>query len=237
MAANIRAKKILYYLLSVTFILTILNIFSIVFRLNRAGLRIQLDGSIIYKLLYILMEYFDLNHENSVPSLFSVLLLAFICVLLLHLKTSEKNRFLRANWTLLAIIFLFICFDEFLSIHELLIDPLGSLWNTSGFFLFAWVIPYGLAVLVLFLVFLKFLLKLPRKTAYMFIVSGFIYVFGALIFEMFEGWAVENYGYKNKWFWIFSSVQEVLEMIGLIFFIYALISYRSFELKIKHTDK
>ena len=209
---------------------------SMAVRLNVIGQSAYEDGGMLKKSLYHFMIFFDLNQENNIPTLFSTLLLGSISVLLVLICKSEKNKFLKLNWRLLSLIFLFLCFDEFLSIHEMLIGPVGKALDTSGLLFFAWVIPYGILVLLLFFVFLRFLLKLPRKIGIMFITAGFIYVFGALIMELPEGWIAEKYGVDTFWFLIIVIVEEILEMLGLIYFIYALLTYMSLTLRIDIRD-
>jgi len=57
--------------------------------------------------------------------------------------------------------------------------------TSSGFLYWPWVISYSCAGAFFFLAYLKFLRGLPRKTMTLFIVSGLIYVAGAIGFEIF----------------------------------------------------
>ncbi|WP_299412084.1 hypothetical protein [Acaryochloris sp. IP29b_bin.148] len=86
---------------------------------------------------------FNINHEKSFPTLFSVFILQ-VCSLLLafisYLVKVQKDKFLR-HWQGLSLIFLFLSVDEALSFHERLIEPIRNLTGVSGFFHFAWVIP------------------------------------------------------------------------------------------------
>ncbi|MRX63775.1 hypothetical protein [Maribacter luteus] len=118
------------------------------------------------------------------------------------------------------------------SIHELLITTTKAQLNVSGIFFFAWVIPYGIALLVLSVIYYKFLKRLPRTTVRLFVLSAFVYITGALLIEMPEGWVAENYGFYDPLFLILYTCEEFLEMLGLSIFIYALTSYKSFSLKI-----
>jgi len=75
------------------------------------------------------------------------------------------------------------------------------------------------------LAYLKFLLHLPRKTRDLFLLAGSIYVGGALGMEMVCGYYADAVGQRNLIYGLMASVEEILEMVGVIVFIYALLSY------------
>ena len=78
--------------------------------------------------------------------------------------------------------------DEALSFHEGLSIPVRDALDVSGVLYFAWVIPYGIAVLILGAACLRFVLRLDRATRNLFIVAGALYVGGAVGFELIGGW-------------------------------------------------
>jgi hypothetical protein len=129
-------------------------------------------------------------------------------------------------WKWLAIVFLFLAVDEDASLHELLIQPLRERLPMAGPLYFAWVVPYGLAVLVVGLVYLKFVQSLPVRTRRLFVAAGSIYLAGALGFEFAGGWylsqveASEDFPYS-----LLVAVEELLEMSGIVLFIYALLDH------------
>lgn len=115
--------------------------------------------------------------------------------------------------------------DEASSIHELFTEPLRRLLHTSGFFYFAWVIP-GLAfVLTIAIIYWRFLLHLPTRTRWLFVVAAILYIAGAIGTELVGGWYVELYGRKNLIYSILAMLEETLEMFGIIVFVYALLDY------------
>jgi hypothetical protein len=63
------------------------------------------------------------------------------------------------------------------------------------------------------------------------IISGAVYVFGALGFELFESYFDVRYGGRNWYSLSIQTLQELLEMIGIIILIYALLDYISFQYK------
>lgn len=121
--------------------------------------------------------------------------------------------------------------DEILSLHEKTIEPVRNALQTGGLFYFAWVIPASVLVLVLLLVFLGFLAHLPTRTRNLFLIAGTIYVGGALGLEMVGGYYVESDRVENIMYVILVTIEELLEMLGVIVFIHALLSYISKYIK------
>lgn len=236
MTINILPKKALLYTLSITGSLLLLNIISIIYRVtflppDALTHPYRRDG--LEAFIFLLIQYFDFNTEVNFPTLYSTILL-FLCAMLLMLIGWKEKRGNNKHvfWTAYSILFIFLSMDEFIQLHELLIRPLRNLLSTSGVLYFAWVIPYGILLVILLLLSLKFLSQLPRKIFKLFLIAGTIYVFGALIIELPEGWIAEKYGFDHKYFAILYTIEELFEMVGLNIFIYSLLSYFSFALKI-----
>ncbi|MEG3932659.1 MULTISPECIES: hypothetical protein [unclassified Microcoleus] len=129
-----------------------------------------------------------------------------------------------------------------MSLHEILIiNDLGKALHLGGFFYFIWVIPGALFVVVTGLAYLKFLLHLPRKTRDCFLLAGSIYVGGALGMEMVTGYYADAVGQRNLMYGLMTSVEEIMERVGVIVFIYALLSYigshlETIDLRLKIVD-
>ena len=129
-------------------------------------------------------------------------------------------------WIFLAVIFLFLALDEFSSIHEKLGAPVRELLNASGAFYWAWIIPYGVLLVILAIIYARFIIELPAKPRRFMLISAFVYVTGALGFEMLDGWYLELHkGQEDLIYSLISTFEESLEMIGLLTFVYALMIY------------
>jgi hypothetical protein len=168
----------------------------------------------------------DFNQEANIPAFFSslILLLSSILLFVIHIfkkNTNEKHL----PWLILAAIFCFLALDEAVAIHELLMGPVRDNLNTSGIFHYAWVIPYGLALLVFLVLYVPFLVRLPRTTMILFVISGFIFVLGALEFEMLGG---QMYGHDMTYN-VYYTLEETLKMVGISLFIFTLLRYISLE--------
>ncbi|GAB4381454.1 MAG: hypothetical protein Kow00121_40030 [Elainellaceae cyanobacterium] len=60
--------------------------------------------------------------------------------------------------------------------------------------------------------------------------AGGIYILGALIFELFSGQYAQIHG-RTGMFHVFATLEELLEMLGVVIFIYALLSYLKLYLR------
>jgi hypothetical protein len=182
----------------------------------------------------IFLELFNLDAEINLPSLYSTVVLAFCSILLAIIAQAQKlNK--NSNfwsWIGLSVVFAGLSLDEFISLHERLIIPRRNTFNTSGFFYFAWVIAGAIFVLLFLLIFGRFIFTLPRKTRKLFFTAGTIYVAGAICTEMLGGYYVNHYQKNDMIYVLIFTLEEVLEMLGMIVFIYALLSYISCHMKI-----
>ena len=88
-------------------------------------------------------------------------------------------------------------------------------------------IPYGIALGVFLLFYIKFLLSLPKRIMILFIVSGAIFVAGAIGFEMLASRYFSLYGdiSGGTMYAVFYTFEEFFEMLGIVIFIYTLLSY------------
>ena len=174
----------------------------------------------------IISKYFNFDQESNFPSLYSALSLGFssyILGIIATFKKVRKSKYAR-HWKTLAFIFLFLAVDEACSIHEMSIPVLRGAFDAEGILYFTWVIPAFLLLVVFLFAFRKFILSLPVKTKTLFILAGFVYVSGALGMELVGGYLADSSGY-NTVYGIASSVEEILEMLGIVIFIHGLLSY------------
>jgi hypothetical protein len=171
-----------------------------------------------------------LDVEHSAAAYYSALLLLACAAMLFTI-----SRLVRRDgghdvqrWTLLAVIFAAMSMDEAVSFHEVLITPLRETFGLSGMFYFAWVIPGAILVALLGLYYLPFLLRLPRRSALLFVLAGVIYVGGALGMELVAGFLADAHGSMTATPYLVATViEEGMEVAGLTIFFLALTSYVS----------
>ncbi len=180
--------------------------------------------------LYGLVRLVTVDNEYSLPTYFSASLLLFASLLLAIISILKKNS--RApyalQWAILSFGFLYLAFDEATAIHEMLIRPMKELLGgyARGIFHFAWVIP-GIAIILIFaLMFLKFFFHLPSRTKLLVLVAATLFIGGAVGVELIGGSYRSLYGKSFSLLYsMITTLEESLEMVGVIVFLYALLTY------------
>lgn len=175
-----------------------------------------------------------LDGEHNIPALYSTGLLlgaALLLALIAYLARTTRSGDV-SKWVILAGGFALMGLDESMSFHERLIEPMRTLLGGQhlGIFFFAWVVPAIVMALVMGAFFLPFLLRLPRASAIAFVIAAAVYLGGALGVELVEGWWREGHGHRNAMYHALVSLEEGMEMAGVILFIRALLAHiaRSF---------
>ncbi|MGB7442316.1 MAG: hypothetical protein WA919_14715 [Coleofasciculaceae cyanobacterium] len=176
--------------------------------------------------LFGFVQLTDVNGERNIPAWFSSSLLIFSSVLLAVITVVKKSTGARyiSHWLGLSLIFLCLSMDEAISLHERTIEPLRTGLKATGLFYSAWVLLGAGFVSLILLMYLKFIGHLPSKTRFLFILAGAMYVGGAIGVELLHGYYLELYG-KDMAYALIATVEELLEMMGIVVFIYALFSY------------
>lgn len=179
-----------------------------------------------------LSEYFDFDIEKNIPSFYSAFALFFSSFLLFCTALLEKNKGgKRRYWFGLAAVFFFLAFDEAFALHEGLGDlteeyiTSTGILAVSGLLYFPWIIPYSLLTIILGLLYFRFIFSLPRKTTVLLILSAMIFLTGAGFFDMLGGKEAELHGYYSNKYVVLYTIEEFLEMIGVILFMYTLLDY------------
>lgn len=179
--------------------------------------------------LYGFVWFFYLDYENNLPSFYASLLLFATAVLLTTISLLErvKSGSISPHWMVLSLGFFFMAADEVLSFHERLNIPVRKLLQTEhyGVFYYAWVIPAIIVTFIVVILFYKFLSRLPKKTKIAIIISAVLFLGGAIGFELIGGRFAELNGDDNLTYSMIVTVEESLEMAGVITFIWTLLTY------------
>ena len=182
------------------------------------------DPSSVYGIAHL----FRLDRESNIPTLFSSMQLVVAGILLAVIGAkyrSDDGKY--SLWFVLAAIFFFLAIDETAQIHDRLNDKIRAAFDLTGLFYYGWVIPYGVAVVVFVFSFSGFLIRLPENTMRLFIMSGTIYVVGAIGIEMLSAVVAQNIGSGTPVYQLTTTIEESFEMIGIALFIYALLLHIS----------
>lgn len=179
--------------------------------------------------VYGLVRLTYVDQEQSIPTVFSALLLytAGLLLAIIAILKRRQNDPEVAKWAILLCGFLWLSFDEAASLHEMLVRPTRRLLGEGplGIWYFTWVIP-GMAIVgFLVLYFLRFVWRLPPKTRSGFVIAGIMFVGGAVGVETLGGWYGGVHGMANLTYSMLATIEECLEMGGVITFIHALMEY------------
>lgn len=189
-----------------------------------------------FSLGYDIRQYqqlFDVSLEQNLPTFFTVLLLLLIALIsaaITYLNYAAAKPF-TSKWAVLSLGFVYMAYDEGFHVHENLVAVVRPLLGDGrlGIIYYAWVVPGMIVVFLLFLFFSRFLLFLSLRTRLFFVASAAIYLTGCIGMELVGGYYDELYGWNNLKYNMISSLEESLEMAGLILFIHALLKYIAIE--------
>lgn len=178
--------------------------------------------------LATLARLFDVDGEQTLPALYSTLLLSAGAFLSSSIARLRRQAGLGdvAHWRALAAVFAILALDEFASLHETAIVPLRRALDVRGGALwFTWVVPGAVAVVVFALLFAWFVMRLPPRTRYLLVAAGLTFVGGAIGIELVGGAYQAARGGESMAYQLIVTVEETLEMVGASLFVYALLDY------------
>jgi enamine deaminase RidA (YjgF/YER057c/UK114 family) len=174
---------------------------------------------------------FDTHEEGNLPTWFSgaMLLAAAGLFLLIAAARRAAGEARTGRWTFLGAVFVYLAADEVGQIHEHTVKPLKhSISDLTGFGGSA---ARAIAVAVIVVVLLAFaaaywpwLRAQPRRLSRLIVLAGVLYVTGALGLEVVgRVYEVAGGGRTDLFDGVLSTVEEVLEMIGVAILVYALL--------------
>jgi hypothetical protein len=177
----------------------------------------------------LLVRMFDLDAERNLPTVFTMILLcgaSALLSLISLLECQRGSRYVR-RWAVLSAGFLVMALDEVLSLHELLTLPMRGVLGSDhlGVLYFTWLVPALALIVALALYFVSFLRALHTADRGRFLVSAAIYLAGAMGMEALGGALAEGDGARGALYVACTTVEEVLEMAGVAWFVRALLLY------------
>jgi len=171
----------------------------------------------------------NLNGEVNIPTFYSVVLLLICSVLLgliAYLKRAQNAPY-TPHWQILSGGFLLMAADEFMSFHELFTSIThrqlhleNTLWLK-----YSWVIPGLLVIASIGICYVRFLQQLGRTHRIRFLLAGGIYCSAIIGLETLGGHYAALHGVDTFGYSLLTTLEEGLEMLGLILFINALLHY------------
>lgn len=214
---SINPRKISFILGGIAIVLAVLSLIGEYYLSN-----ILLDEESVQAQV---IDLFSVNLEDSIPTWYSTINLYHAAVLLglITLAKYRQNDRFRRYWLGLAVIFLYMSIDEGAAIHEMFSDFMEVYVDATGLFTFAWVVVGAPIMLVVALIYLRFVLNLPPRTRNLFFLAGALYVGGALVVEAISASTyTEDLSFR---YLAIATVEELCEMLGVVTLIYTLLSY------------
>lgn len=178
-----------------------------------------------------MVKFFYVDLEMNAPTFFNMLLLLAAALLLavVCFLARQKNDANLTKWAVLAVGFLYLAFDEILAIHDRLVEPMQAVLGGEnlGILYYGWVVPAVAIIIYLVFYFFRFIMNLPSKTRFYFMLAAAVFIGSSIGFEFLEGMHAEVHGENNLTYVILTTIEEGLEMIGVIVFIKALLVHIS----------
>lgn len=154
---------------------------------------------------WLIHQLFDLDEENNLPTWFSSFLLANNALVLYLIGRSVSGKY-KNYWLGLAIGFLVLSIDETAGLHESFHTAIDFNWAIAG----------GALIFFIALIYMPFLLSLDCRLALWFVLSGAIFVSGAIGVELLAADMDEDampYGFAT-------ALEEGMEMLGALLFLW-----------------
>ena len=199
--------------------------------------QLSIDNYLLAEARDSFIRLFIATGEANIMAWYSssaLLLCSFLLGIIAQAKKINHGVYI-LHWWILSLAFLYLSVDEAAVIHEMGRLPMRYLFNLGGIFYYGWIIPAGIAVLIFGLAYLKFLAHLPSKTKWLFVVSGGIFVGGAIGTVAIVGLLNDFYGQgriaSDEMLISIKTIGEFFEMLGIVIFIYALLDYMSSHFK------
>lgn len=180
--------------------------------------------------LFGMVDRFNLDMENNVPTWFSatLFLIAASYSLVIAKVTAVRGLPYKRHWYALSALLVYLSIDEAASVHETAnlwaAHIFGKGWDLGFVIIRDWTSLALVAVVVVALVFARFVLSLPAKTRNLFIISAAVYVGGAVLVESLQYTSFHMNPGQFGWH-VSVAVEEGMELFGVILATYALADY------------
>lgn len=222
MTFKVDPKKIALLLLRITLSLLLLNIIGQLF----GDLLGPKSGSV----------FLEFAQKQSLLRLFTTLLLV-ICsglLLLIALRNKERRSGKYIHWMGLCLIFFLLAIAKDTSLDEQFGALLQSTLGISRSVVF--MIAYGVAFILIPILYLRFIFQLPKPTLKWFIAGSITFLTGAFLLDLVTAYLGKILDHRAFAYIGSSSMEVFLETSGIIILIFTLLSYLFTELNIEKVE-
>lgn len=216
---HISPRKITRWLLGVALGLTVISF--------AASLAEHLLGTTAGGLTYRL----NVGIDSSVPTWFASFLLfigASLLGFIAFVKKQRRDSYVN-HWGFLSLLFLYVSIDEVATLRETAGVVARSFVSTSGMFYYNWVLVAIPFIIFLLLTYFKFFMHLPKHVRTLLGIGATCYVVGGLGLEMLAALIHTAQGVDNLLYSTITTIEELLEMVGVIIMLYSLMLYICIE--------
>lgn len=170
---------------------------------------------------------FYLDYEANVPTWYSsaAWLIAGGAAAQIAVVRYNAGRDEVRPWWVVAVLCFLLSMDEIAGLHELPIDWLREQQGFRGPLYYGWVVPGAIFFCVVGLSMLRFWLGLPRTTQRLTLAAGCTFLAGAIGVEMLSGMQADAYGEENLGYALIITIEELLEMGGVVMLVSALCAH------------
>ena len=123
----------------------------------------------------------------------------------------------------LSWIFVYLAFDESAKIHEQIGDYTENFVNASGYLYYPWVISYGILLLILGAIYVRFFWRMERRTLWRFALAAVIFLGGAVGMELLGAKEASLHSANTLRYCVYYTIEESMEMFGVIYLIHLLL--------------
>jgi hypothetical protein len=193
------------------------------------GLTILVAHGAGYPVALGFVPMFHVDFENNLPTFVACILLVSCGLVSAWSSALEGSRPRhRRAWMFLAALFLLLAADEAFSFHEQLGLRLYAELGHLNLPMYAWVVPYGLLVILLGGFLLRWFLELERAVQLSFFAAGGIFLAGAIGFELmasdhYEALPTDRDQYRTLTGDLLSTVEEACEFAGASYFLHTVL--------------
>lgn len=166
------------------------------------------------------LELFDMDKEMSIPTWYSQFLFVIAALSCFWAGLASK---MKKTWWSLACVLLYLSIDDGAAIHERLGFISNKFIPAEGIFTYSWTAAALVLLVFIGLAFLRFYLRLPKRTKILFVLALGVFVIGAVGFEMIASY-YSGVHVKHPPTYII-ALEEFLEIFGITIFIFAVLDH------------
>lgn len=195
--------------------------------LSTSTFRLLTQDSRRYREVWRLNKYVNVTYEMNLPTYYSSFLLGLAgCILcVIAYKKIRQGAKFSFQWLCLSIVFFSLAIDEFRARHEGLGYLADEYFGEDNLIIQDWAYAGIVIVVLVALFFLPLFNHLSPGHKLRFFISAALYVGGFLGVEIIGSIYEIRYGIQDIPYLLFTTVEETLEMVGVIYFINTLMIY------------